>query len=159
MNGAVVAADPSDGGQRGGGRRRRGQGGQGGGQGRATGPRPYAEVITSAAKTAEGIFKVHRITEGNARSALLRDPEGRAQQGLPLEHAAEEDDDWRGLRRPAWSASRVVRWVLKGDKVLLENIDYALVADPSNPDLEEAEPAGDHPGVRRRGLQRRAAIR
>jgi hypothetical protein len=67
MNGAVVSADPSDGGQRGGGAGGGGAqgGGQGGGQGRATGPRPYAEVITSAAKTSEGIFKVHRITEGS----------------------------------------------------------------------------------------------
>src|SRR6185295_16577523 len=42
--------------------------GRGAGRGQAgtanTGPRPYAEVITSAAKTDEGIFKVHRITTG-----------------------------------------------------------------------------------------------
>jgi hypothetical protein len=34
--------------------------------------------------------------------------------------------------------SRVVRWVLKGDKVLLENIDYSMVADPMNPLMDEA---------------------
>src|SRR6187397_16429 len=64
--GGTVPEQPAIEGQRGGGAG--GGGAQGGGQaggGRAQGPRPYAEVITAAAKTDEGIFKVHRITEGS----------------------------------------------------------------------------------------------
>ena len=37
--------------------------GRGGRGAAAPAPRPYAQVITSAAKTDEGIFKVHRIGE------------------------------------------------------------------------------------------------
>ena len=65
--GKATPEAPAIDGQRGGGAGG-GGGAQGGGQaggGRAQGPRPYAEVITAAAKTDEGIFKVHRITEGS----------------------------------------------------------------------------------------------
>src|SRR5688572_8449464 len=37
--------------------------GRGGRGGQAAAPRPYAQVITSAAKTDEGIFKVHRVAD------------------------------------------------------------------------------------------------
>src|SRR5689334_6557600 len=55
---------------------RGGGGGQGGGQGRggATAPRPYNEVITAAAKSDDGVFKVHRITEGNNDTLLYEIP-------------------------------------------------------------------------------------
>ena len=52
--------------------------------------------------------------------------------------------------------NRVVRWVLKGDRVLLENIDYSIVADPCDADRRgrgRREPPGDHPRVQRRGVQ------
>src|SRR5512134_2059245 len=66
-----VPAVASDGGQRGAGG---GAPGGQGGQGRQSGPRPYADVITSAAKTDEGIFKVHRITEGSRDSLFYEIP-------------------------------------------------------------------------------------
>jgi hypothetical protein len=111
--------------------------GAGAGQGRGSGPRPYAEVITSAAKTDDGIFKVHRITEGNRDSLYYEIPK------------SEMDKDflWNTqIKRTTIGAgyggqnvgSRVVRWVLKGDRVLLEDIAYTLVADPSNPLKDEA---------------------
>src|SRR5262245_34459093 len=43
----------------GGGRGGQGRAGQGGGQ--TQGPRPYDQVITSAARSDDGIFKVHRV--------------------------------------------------------------------------------------------------
>src|SRR5205823_3708819 len=36
---------------------------------------------------------------------------------------------------------RVVRWVQKGDRVLLQNIDYSVVADPSTPIAEAVDDA------------------
>jgi hypothetical protein len=40
-----------------------GRGGRQGGGGANQAPRPYAQVITAAAKTDDGIFKVHRVSD------------------------------------------------------------------------------------------------
>ena len=48
-----------------------------------------------AAKTDEGIFKVHRVGD----TLYYEIPKARARQGLPLGHADQEDDDRRRLRR------------------------------------------------------------
>jgi hypothetical protein len=125
MSGSI-AAEPQFGGQ--------GRGGQGRGN---TGPRPYAEVITANAKSADGIFKVHRITEGNNDSLFYEIP--KAELG--------KDFLWNTqLKKTAIGAgyggqtvgSRVVRWVLKGDRVLLQGVEHTFVTASSNPLGEEA---------------------
>ena len=68
-------------------------GGRGGGQPPA--PRPYAQVITSAAK----IGSRHLHHSPRERAAVLRDPEGGARQGLPAGQPVEADDARRRLRR------------------------------------------------------------
>jgi len=111
--------------------------GGGAGAGRGSGPRPYNEVITSAAKTDEGIFKVHRITEGSRDTLYYEIGKGEM----------DKDFLWNTqIKRTAIGAgyggqnvgSRVVRWSLKGDRVLLTDINYTLVTDPSNPLKDEA---------------------
>jgi hypothetical protein len=72
--GGTVSDQPAIEGQRGGGAGGGAQGGGQGGGGRAQGPRPYAEVITAAAKTDEGIFKVHRITEAPTTTCSTKFP-------------------------------------------------------------------------------------
>ena len=74
-----------------------GRGGRGAGGGPPQ-PRPYDQVITSDARSDDGIFKVHRVRE----QLLLRDTKGRAGQGFPLGQPDEADD---GGRR-AWRRSR-----------------------------------------------------
>ena len=65
-----------------------------GGRGQAaTGPRPYASVITAAAKTDDGIFKVHRVND----QLYYEIPKSGARQGLPLGHADQADGGWRRL--------------------------------------------------------------
>ncbi len=54
--------------------------------------------------------------------------------------------------------TRVVQWVQKGDRVLLLNIDYSLVADPSNSAAGRGEHARDHPHLPGGGLQGRRAV-
>jgi len=41
--------------------------------------------------------------------------------------------------------TRVVRWVLKGDRVLLESVDYSQVTDPSNLLKDAAKPRHEGP--------------
>src|SRR5688572_26053004 len=99
----------------------RGRGAGGGQQ-----PRPYAQVITSEARTDEGIFKVHRIRE----QLFYEIP--KAQLG--------KDFLWvTQMKRGSAGAgvggdpigNQVVRWELVGNRVLLRLVDYSMVADPS----------------------------
>jgi len=125
-----VSAEPPQG--RGG-----GGGGQGGGGGRAAGPRPYAEVITAAVKTDEGIFKVHRLVEGNNDTLFYEIP--KAQLGKDFLWNTQLKKTTIGAGYGGQSVgSRVIRWSLRGDKVLLENMDYTLVTDPANSLKDEA---------------------
>jgi Met-zincin/Domain of unknown function (DUF5117)/Domain of unknown function (DUF5118) len=125
---AGLLATPSVDGQRGG----------GAGQGRGnTGPKPYGDVVTSAAKSMDGIFKIHRITEGNSDKLLYEIPKSELNKDYLWNTQIKKTTIGAGYGGQN-VGSRVVRWVLKGDKVLLEDINYTLVADPSNPLGSEA---------------------
>ena len=127
-----------------------GRGGRGG-QTPPPAPRPYAQVITDKAKTDDGIFKVHRIGD----QLFYEIP--KAELG--------KDFLWvrrsRGRRSAPATADRprAAGWCggsSRGDRVLLMNIDYSVVADPTNPIAQavgDAEQSHHHPRVQRRGLQ------
>ena len=111
--------------------------------GRGNQPRPYNQVITSEAPTDEGIFKVHRIRE-QIFYEIPRDQLGK-------------DFLWvTQIKRTALGAglngqpitSRVVRWELVGDRVLLREVDYGLVADPSEPIARNVANSNNPPIVR-----------
>lgn len=107
-------------------------GGQGPGAGAPARPRPYGEVITAAAKTDDGIFKIHRITAGNADNLFYEIPKKELDKDFLWDTQIKKTTIGVGYGGQA-IGNRVVRWVLRNDRVLLENIDYSLVADPSNP--------------------------
>jgi hypothetical protein len=115
------------------------QRGGGGGQGRGAnaGPRPYAEVITGAAKTQDGIFKVHRITDANSDNLFYEIPKRELDKDYLWDTELKKTTIGVGYGGQA-VGTRVVRWVLKGDKVLLENVEFSLVSDKSNPFGEDA---------------------
>jgi hypothetical protein len=137
MNQAGVASLP-DGGQRGGGGGgAAGGGGQGRGGGGASAPQPYAEVITSAVKTSEGVFKVHRLTEGNADTLFYEIPKSELGKDFLWDTQIKKTTIGAGYGGQT-VGNRVVRWVKRDDRVLLEDIAYNLVADPSNPLPDEA---------------------
>ncbi len=109
------------------------QGGFGGG-GRAGAaavipdPQPYDRVITKDAKTARGAFIVHQIKERYyyeiPKSELDRDYLWNTQIAKTTLGAG-----YGGGQL----ADRVVRWELKGNRVLLLDVNYGINADPTNP--------------------------
>ena len=109
-----------------------GGGGFGGGRGAAAGtvpdPQPYDRVITKDAKTTKGLFIVHQIKE-------------RFYYEIPK---SELDKDFLWNSQIARTSvgvgygggqltDRVVRWELRGNRVLLEEVNFSVVADPKEP--------------------------
>ena len=91
-------------------------------------PKPYDKVITAEAKSQEGFIKVHQL-KGKTYFEI---PKGRLGQELLLVVSANQTPaniDHAG--RVVDSA--VVRWVVKENRVLLQEVSHALVADPSMP--------------------------
>jgi hypothetical protein len=91
-------------------------------------PKPYDKVITAEAKSQDGFIKVHQL-KGRLYLEL---PKARLGQELLLvasanqtpaniDHAGRVVDDL------------VVRWVQKENRVLLQQVSHAVVADPSKP--------------------------
>ena len=111
--------------------------------GRGNQPRPYNQVITSEAKTDEGIFKVHRI-----REQLFYE--------IPKSELGKEFLWVTQIKRTATGAglggqavgNRVVRWELSGNRVLLREVDYSLTADPTEPISRAVANASNPPIVR-----------
>jgi len=117
--------------------------GRGRGAGGGQQPRPYAQVITSEARTDDGIFKVHRIREQLfyeipkaelGKDFLWVSQIKRASAGASLNGA------------PA--GNLVVRWQLLGNRVLLRLVDYSIVADPSTP-IARAVADSNNPAIAR----------
>ncbi len=109
-----------------------GGGGGGGGRGAAAGavpePQPYDRVITKDAKTTKGLFAVHQIKERYyyeiPKSELGKDflwNSQIARTSVGVGYGGGQLTD------------RVVRWELKGNRVLLEEVNFSVVADPSQP--------------------------
>jgi hypothetical protein len=117
---AIVAADPD-------------LQGRGGGQGRGGNqeqprPRPYEEVITAEARTDEGVFKVHRVGD----DVFYEIP--KAELGKDFLWVNQIKRTAAGAGYGGQSAgTRVIRWELRGDRVLIRNIDYSIIADESEP--------------------------
>ncbi|OYV67296.1 MAG: hypothetical protein B7Z72_09875, partial [Gemmatimonadetes bacterium 21-71-4] len=90
------------------------------------GPKPYAEVVTDKAVSDTGVFMLHRIGD----QLLFEIP--RAQLGRPFllvgdMAGAQNGTGYAGVV----SVSRVVRWERLGNRVLLRNVGYDIVADSS----------------------------
>jgi hypothetical protein len=113
-------------------------GGRGGRGGPAAppSPRPYAQVITAAAKSDDGIVKVHGVGE----TVYYEIPKAQLGKDFLWNTQIKKTTIGAGYGGQA-AGSRVVRWVTKGDRVLLLSIDYSLVADQSNPIYQAVDDA------------------
>jgi hypothetical protein len=101
-------------------------------------PRPYDRVITKEAKSDEGIFMVHRIGD----RLLYEIPKG----------MLDKDFLWvsqiaRTTLGVGWGGqalgNRVVRWERRGNRLLLRNISYEVVADSRQPIARAVEAANN----------------
>ena len=119
-----------------------GGGGFGGGRGAAAGtvpdPQPYERVITKDAKTAKGLFTVHQIKERYyyeiPKSELGKDflwNSQIAKTAVGVGYGGGQLSD------------RVVRWDLRGNRVLLEEVNFSVVADPKTPIARAVEAANN----------------
>src|SRR5260370_729334 len=94
----------------------------------AEGPKPYAQVTTADATNDTGVFIVHRITDKLyfeiPRAALER----------PFLLVARYSATPAGTRYAGEELNdRVVRWQRVGNRVLLRNVSYSVVADTTAP--------------------------
>jgi hypothetical protein len=92
------------------------------------GPRPYTQVITSEARTDDGIFKVHRIRD----TIYYEIPTGEFGKDFLWSTKLKRTTLGAGYGGQAVN-DRVVRWVRRGDRVYLEMIRFDITADPSTP--------------------------
>ena len=112
------------------------QPGRGGGRGNQPSPRPYDQVITKEAKTDDGVFKVHRIGE----TLYYEIPKAQLGKDFLWVNQIKRTAAGAGYGGQA-AGQRVVQWVLRGDRVLLQNIDFSIVADPTQPIARAVEDA------------------
>ena len=105
-----------------------GRGGLGAGAAAVPDPQPYDRVITKDAKTTKGLFTVHQIKERYyyeiPKSELGKDLLWNSQIAKTTAGAG-----YGGGQL----VDKVIRWELKGNRVLLLDIDYSLTADPNEP--------------------------
>src|SRR5215510_2059904 len=99
--------------------------GGGGGAAQTPDPQPYDRVITKEAKTSKGLFTVHQIKERFyyeiPKSELGKDLLWNSQIARTTVGAG-----YGGGQL----ANHVIRWELKGNRVLLVAVDYSLTANP-----------------------------
>ena len=111
-----------------------------GGRGNANqGPRPYAQVVTNAFKTDDGVFKVHRGMIGATDSVLFEIPAKELDKDFVWNVAIKKTTLGVGFGGQNVS-SHVVRWTKRGDRILLLGVDYSTTADPT---LEVAQAVAD----------------
>lgn len=108
--------------------------GAGGGQERpgrpdqSTEPRPYDRVITKDAKSDAGIFTVHTIKE----KVYYEIPKSELNKEFLWVSQIAKTTLGAGYGGQA-AGNRVVKWERKNNRILLRNVSYDVVADPSLP--------------------------
>ena len=100
----------------------------GGGRGGQQAPRPYTEVVTRAARTDEGIFKVHRVGD----TVLYEIPKAQLNKDFLWVTQIKRTTFGAGYGGQAVD-DRVVRWELNNNRVFLRLMNYSVVADAATP--------------------------
>ena len=93
-----------------------------------TEPRPYDRVITKDAKSDQGIFTVHTIKE----KVYYEIPKTELEKEFLWVSQIARTTLGVGYGGQA-NGNRVVRWERKGNRILLRNVAYDVVADSSLP--------------------------
>src|SRR6476661_10208746 len=94
----------------------------------STEPKPYDRVITKEAKSDDGVFTVHTIKE----KVYYEIP--KAELGKEFLWVSQIAKTTLGAGYGGQAAgNRVVKWERKNNRILLRNVSYDVVADPSLP--------------------------
>lgn len=101
-------------------------------------PRPYEKVVTKEFKTDDGVFKVHR----NRDRVLYEIPKSELGKLFLWVSQIRRTTIGAGYGGQALG-SRVVRWELRDRRVLLRNMNYEIVADPSEPIAKAVKDANE----------------
>jgi hypothetical protein len=110
------------------GQRGRGRGGRGGDDAADEGIKPYEEVITDEAETQEGLFKVHQIKD----DVYFEIPTSELGKEFLMVTRIAKTQLGQGFGGQKLG-TRVVRWVRRGDRIFLRNVNHDIIADPSLP--------------------------
>lgn len=91
-------------------------------------PKPYDKVITGEAKSQDGLLKIHQL-KGKVYFEI---PKARLDQELLLVVTANRTPT--NINHAGQVVNHeVVRWVLKENRVLLQEVAHTVVSDPSKP--------------------------
>ena len=91
-------------------------------------PKPYDRVITKEAKSDEGVFTIHTIKE----KVYYEIP--KSELGRDFLWVSQIARTTLGVGYGGQAAgNRVVKWERKGNRILLRNVSYDVVADPKLP--------------------------
>jgi Met-zincin/Domain of unknown function (DUF5117)/Domain of unknown function (DUF5118) len=91
-------------------------------------PRPYERVITKEAKSDEGLFTIHTIKD----KVYYEIP--KSELGKEFLWVSQIAKTTLGVGYGGQAAgNRVVKWERKGNRILLRNVSYDVVADPKLP--------------------------
>ena len=110
------------------GQRGRGRGGRGGNNDDDEGIKPYEEVITDEAETQEGVFKVHRIDD----DVYYEIPTSELGKEFLMVTRISKTQLGQGFGGQKLG-TRVVRWVRRGDRIFLRNVNHDVIADEGLP--------------------------
>jgi hypothetical protein len=118
--------------------------GRGRGAGQAAQPRPYNQVITSAARTDDGIFKVHRVND----TVYYEIP--KAELGKDFLWVSQIKRTTLGAGYGGQAVNnRVIRWDLAGNRVLMKIVSYSVISsDPTSP-VAQAVADSNNPAIMR----------
>ena len=120
--------------------------GRGGRQGGAA-PVPYSQLMgrITGLKSTDGIFKVHRGVMNGTDSVLFEIPNSQLDKDFVWNVSIKRTTIGAGLAGQEVS-SRVVRWVKRGDRILLESIDYSITGE-DDPDVSKAVADANYPAI------------
>src|SRR5690349_8733285 len=91
-------------------------------------PKPYDRVITKEAKSDEGVFTIHTIKE----KVYYEIPKSELMKEFLWVSQIAKTTLGAGYGGQA-AGNRVVKWERKGNRILLRNVAYDVVADPKLP--------------------------
>ena len=107
------------------------------------GIKPYDEVITDAAESDDGVFKVHKLDD----KVFYEIPEGELGKEFLWVSQIARTTEGVGYGGQALG-NRVVKWERHGDRVLLKSVSYAIVADAERPIARAVEAANNDTIIR-----------